>query len=331
MSEQKAEYKVDESIIDELAEANELIKRYPSVTIEPPRKTMERNECRYFDEVKHPAWIKFSTAFKKEMKDIKPNALRVWIYIALSVDYNGTAYPGVRTIADALGVSHQTVLTATAELETLGLLTVTRGMKKHNFYHVSDDFVTIGKGKEPVQKLDSSGDMSQENNPMSQSYTPDESSPLDLNKKEQEVNKNNKNSLKKDIASRGGLGWGIALDLPSEELARLSETENSIKERTDEYERAMGYSPLSWGSKDLEPLAKFLSKQTPEDIRSFAEWSKNPYNGLSPAKARQFPRLVIDLWPQACPPEPVFGRVYKEPEPEQEWADLTKLRDLEEL
>ena len=306
MSEQKAEYKVDQSIMDDLKEANELMKRYPSVTIEPPRKTMERNEGTYFDEVKHPAWIKFSTAFKKEMKNIKPNALKVWIYIALSVDYNGTAYPGVRTIADALGVSHQTVLTATGELETLGLLTVTRGMKKYNLYHLSDDYVTIGKGKEPVQKLDSSNILSQEKGTMSQSYTPDESSGLDLNKKEQDINKNEKNdSLKKELLKEAGLDWQVLAGVPSEEIESLNKTFAATKERTDEYERVMNYPALSWGSKDLEPLSKFLAKQTLEDIRRFAEWSKNPYNGLSPAKARQHPKLVIDLWLQSTPKETV--------------------------
>ena len=296
MSEQKAEYKVKDNIMDELKEANELIKRYPSVTIEPPRKTLERHDGTYFDEVKHPAWIKFSTAFKREMKDIKPNALKVWIFISLSVDYNGVAYPGIRTIADNIGVSHQTVITAIEELEKIGLLSVTRGLKKHNFYHVSDDFVTIGTGKEPVQKFDSSGTMSQ-------IYTPDESSPLDLNKKELE--QDSSESLKKDIASKGGFDWQVRGGVPSEEISAQNKTFALRKEKTDEYERAMGYNPLPWGSKDLAPLEKFLEDKSIEDIRRFAEWSKNPYNGLSPAKARQYPKLVIDLWLQSEPKESV--------------------------
>lgn len=298
MTEQKAEYKVKDNVMDDLREANELIKRYPSTVIEPPRKTMERNEGVYFDEVSHPAWIKFSTAFKKEMKNIKPNALRVWIYIALSVNYNGIAFPGIKTVAEALDISHQTVITAVAELETLGLLTVTRGMKRHNIYHVSDDFVTIGKGKEPVQKLDSSN----LDTPMSQNESPDESSPLDSNKKELDINQNRIN-LKKEIESRGGIDWQVLAGTSSEEISNLEKTFSARKEKTDEYERVMGYNPLPWGSKDFDKLEKFLEDKTFDEIHTFAEWCKNPYNGLSPAKARQYPRLVIDLWPQSMPKE----------------------------
>ena len=106
------------------------------------------------------------------------------------------------------------------------------------------------------------------------------------------------------------LDWAVAGGLSSEEISRLSAAENAIKESTDEFERAMGYNPLSWGSKDLEPLAKFLAKQTLHDIKRFADWSKREFSPLSPAKARQYPRLVIDLWPQACPPIEV-----RKPEP----------------
>ena len=122
-----------------------------------------------------------------------------------------------------------------------------------------------------------------------------------------------KESLKKEIANSGGVGWSIKGGLSIEESTRLAEKENAMKERTDEFERQMLYNPLPWGSKDLEPLAKFLAKQTLHDIKRFADWSKREFSPLSPAKARQYPHLVKDLWPQACPPIEV-----RKPEPPKE-------------
>ena len=122
-----------------------------------------------------------------------------------------------------------------------------------------------------------------------------------------------KDSLKKDITAKGGLDWQVLAGMPSEVVVELDKTFALRKERTDEYERVMGYNPLNWGSKELAPLEKFLAKQSLEDIRRFAIWSKREYSTLNPAKARQYPRLVIDLWPQACPPIEV-----RKPEPPKE-------------
>ena len=136
---------------------------------------------------------------------------------------------------------------------------------------------------------------------------------------------------KLELPPKSGMDWMIAANLPAEEIERLSQIETNEKEKTDEYERAMGYNPLSWGSNDLEPLAKFLAKQSLEDIRRFADWCKKDFSPLSPAKARQHPHLVKDLWPQACPP--IEERKIEPPKEPEVYADLTKLkifRDLEE-
>ena len=124
--ENKAEYIAEPSLEDDLKDAKEMMgKGYPTVKIEPPRSVMERREGE-FEEIKHPAWIKFSTAFKAELKDIHPNALKVWIYIALSVNYNGVAFPGIRTIAEYVGVSTPTVVKAIKDTRIFGLIEVAR-------------------------------------------------------------------------------------------------------------------------------------------------------------------------------------------------------------
>jgi len=292
MDEQKEEYKTDQSLMDNLREADKLLKRYPSTVIEPPRQTLERNDGFQLDEIKHPAWIKFSTAFKKEMKAIKPNALRIWIYIALSVDYNGIAFPGIKTIATALDISHQTVLTAINELELLGLLTVTRGTKRYNIYHVSDDFIAIGKDKKPVQKLDSSNF----NTPMSQNDSPDESSQLDSNKKEQDINKNN-NSPKKE--KKGDLVDGFLFY----QKQRLDQKIDAMEDILDSLEVGLHRNIPRTGA--WQDLAKWIMRQG--NLEEWMDWyMSDDFRRIN--SWRITPEQVKNSWPQA-------PKKYVHPEP----------------
>jgi DNA-binding transcriptional regulator GbsR (MarR family) len=163
MSEDNAEYVTDASIM--------LGAGYASVKIEPPRKVLERSGRGEFTEVDNPAWIKFSTAFKYELPDIDGNALKVWIYIALSVNYKGEAFPAIQTIAKSIGLSHTTVIAHIKNLEAMGLLTVKRGERRVNIYNIADDYVKIGRG-EPVKKLDSSPQTSTDIVPTSKENSP---------------------------------------------------------------------------------------------------------------------------------------------------------------
>lgn len=102
---------------------------YASVVIEPPRTVVERRSGKMLD-IDYPAWVKFSTAFKAELKAIEPSALKVFVCIALSVSrQNNTAYPGIRQIAEETGLNKDTVSTAVRQLEELGLLECNRGQK----------------------------------------------------------------------------------------------------------------------------------------------------------------------------------------------------------
>jgi len=306
MSEQKAEYKVDQSIMDDLKEANELMKRYPSVTIEPPVTVISRRNGRFVQEDK-PAFVKISTDFKKEMAGIDEISLKVWLFIALSVNRNtGKAFPGLRTIATGTGFAVNTVRSAIERLESkYNLLTVERDTARYNIYEplafVSANHAPISGVSPHDTPIETVSVESETVSPNAQTV----SARVILNQSNQINNISKKENLKKEITSKGGLDWQVLAGVPSEEIAALDKQFAATKERTDEYERVMNYPALSWGSKDLEPLSKFLAKQTLEDIRRFAEWSKNPYNGLSPAKARQHPKLVIDLWLQSTPKETV--------------------------
>ncbi len=115
-----------------------------------------------------------------------------------------------------------------------------------------------------------------------------------------------------------GTDWMILGGVSSEDIASVIHEEVVAKEKLDHYEREMVYNPLPWTDKKLERLARFLKKQSLEDIHRFAVWSKREYSSFSPAKARQFPEQVIELWPQACPKEverPIPAPKPVEPEP----------------
>ena len=54
--------------------------------------------------------MKFSTGFKKELATLDGYALKVFLYIGLSVNFaTGEAYPGVRNIAENTGMNKDTV------------------------------------------------------------------------------------------------------------------------------------------------------------------------------------------------------------------------------
>lgn len=104
-------------------------------------------------------------------------------------------------------------------------------------------------------------------------------------------------SKKVTLPEKAGVDWLIAGGVPSDKIAELNAKENRTRSLCDAYERAMGFNPLPWGK--LEKLQKFLYTKTIDEIKQFAAWSKSKYSGFSPAKARMYPNMVIDLWPQS--------------------------------
>jgi hypothetical protein len=106
------------------------------IEIYPPSTVIRRRGWQMTEEVV-PAFIKISTAFKAELASIDGNALKVWVYIALSINRNTEeAHPGIRTIATACNLAQNTVTAAVRSLEALGLLTVLRGDRQYNIYAV---------------------------------------------------------------------------------------------------------------------------------------------------------------------------------------------------
>jgi hypothetical protein len=125
----------------------------PTVVIEPGTMVLERRGGE-FRQVERPSFVKISTGFKAEMKDIDEIALKVWLFIALSVNRNtGRANPGLRTIAEQTGFAVNTVQAAIKRLETkYTLLKVDRASRKFNIYEPVA-FVSANKA-EPVSPAD---------------------------------------------------------------------------------------------------------------------------------------------------------------------------------
>ena len=132
MSERQADY---------ITDATEMLGsgyEHPALEIEQERTVITRRNGKLTEETR-PAFVKISTAFKAEMKDIDPIALKVWLYIALSVNRaTGKAYPGLRTISKDCDLAVNTIQAALVRLENLQLLTIDRDSKRFNLYEPAD-------------------------------------------------------------------------------------------------------------------------------------------------------------------------------------------------
>jgi len=144
MSEEKGAYKTGNPEVDDALEM--MGKGYGEAPLEiHPQTTVIRRRGWGMVEEVVPAFVKISTAFKEEMAGIDGNALKVWLFIALSINRNTEqAHPGVRKIAAKCGIAENTVTAKIKELEGAGLLTVNREERKYNIYEVPD-YVSANK------------------------------------------------------------------------------------------------------------------------------------------------------------------------------------------
>lgn len=164
----------------------------PTIVIEPPRTVTARQNGRMV-EIEEPAWVKFSTDFKGELKTLDEYSLKVFLYIGLSVNWRtGTAFPGIRKIAEDTGMDKGTVAKATANLENLGFLTIQKRDGNSNVYRPVR-YISIGTVRpERTPLSDESGELSDESGELSDK-TPelsDASSVKLHNKKNKKENKN---------------------------------------------------------------------------------------------------------------------------------------------
>ena len=147
MSEQQPSY------ITESQEALEMLgKGYePSIEIEAPQTVTARRGGKLIEE-ERAAFVKIYTSFKNELKTIDGDELKIWLYLALSINrYSGEARPGLRKIAEDTGISINTVRNYIESLQAKSLLEAHKEDGKTTTYYPSD-YASVKK--ETVSKID---------------------------------------------------------------------------------------------------------------------------------------------------------------------------------
>jgi DNA-binding transcriptional regulator GbsR (MarR family) len=312
------ENKVD--YVTETQEALDMLNhKEPAVVIERPRVVAERQPNGEFVERTIPVYVKYSTAFKEELKNITGSELKVWTYIILSINESGEAFPGIRTIADAIDMSHQTVITAVEGLEKKNLLYVLRGEKRYNIYKPSDEYVGIFSKDPMSQKIRPV----QKSEQMSQVNGPDESSPLDSNqtltRQEQE-----RLSLLKTL----GLEWLIAAGQEvTQDMIDKAVREKNAK---NEFEKTFGFGTLPWSSNSTwAKFEKFIVKiysADPAIFTDYVAWRKDAgkYTAFSNKKIRENPAAFMDTGY----PEFEASKMYSPSAPQINEAALEQTKEL---
>lgn len=151
MSEVSGKYQVEENDADGIAMIGEGYE--PSVIIEQAQTVLQRRNGK-LEAIDRAAFVKISTAFKSELSAISGDALKVWLFIVLSINRKtDVANPGLRTISKAVNLAVNTVQKCLFELERAGLLTVYRGEKRYNLYEVPE-YVSANRAEPTVSKRD---------------------------------------------------------------------------------------------------------------------------------------------------------------------------------
>lgn len=169
----------------EIQEAMNLLRGEPAAIIEQPRSRLVIRDG--LGEEWTTAWVKLSTAFKPHIKEIRGAPLAVWLYISLSINRSGTAFPSINKIAEDTGYSRNGVIESVKVLEQKGYLSVRRGERKFNLYEPK--FAANGRGNDPDESTQlTDPDESTEWTglllpPDESTFSPNESTPVDLNKK----------------------------------------------------------------------------------------------------------------------------------------------------
>lgn len=271
-----------------MEEKTDYITKEPAAIIEQPQPRLVLREG--LGEEWSCAWVKLSTAFKAHIKELRGAPLAVWLYISLSINKNGIAFPGIKTIAEETGYSHQGVIDAIKTLEERGYLRVIRGAKRYNLYE--PEFAAIGRRAEPTETVNSveSTQLSQVSGTDESTFSPEESSRVDLNK----INK-----IKPEIPL--SVENAIFANQPITEEMVKAENLRDIAPKM--FERALGFSkPLPWWSnKDWTAFAEWVCERYAESKTAFGEyniWRNTPYTkgGMSNNRIRGFVNEFYDSW-----------------------------------
>ena len=125
----------DEISLEEIQEANDLLRGIPVVEIQPPATQLIRNDRGDYYRGESPAWIKLSTAFRDDLSKLKGCKLAVFICACLHISERGDSFPAMRMICIETGYELAAVSRAIRELESMGMMKIDRRRGEVNHYH----------------------------------------------------------------------------------------------------------------------------------------------------------------------------------------------------
>jgi len=301
MSEQKPEYIVD--ALEMIGTGYE-----PAAIIEQPTKRLVLREG--LGEEWTVAWVKLSTAFKPHIKEIRGAPLAVWLYIALSVNKQGVSFPSINKIAEDTGYSRNGVMDAIKELEEKGYMKVRRGERKFNLYE--PEFAAIGKMNEP------SNESTQFTSPVlptdESTFLPDESSVLDLNKR----NKREQEPLTEKEKEE------VNFEVDSIISGSIDPVRIREKQACDAFESAFGITrPWDWYPdtpadkkrtwKEFRAYLVELYQSAPDCFTKYVTWTRVPYakGTMSALGIKRNPQDFPDSWACYLASESMYGNQEK--------------------
>lgn len=306
--------------MDEIREATQMLGTgydHPSIEIEPARLVIERRNGR-MEEVERAAFIKISTAFKAELKDIDEVALKVWIFIALSVNrYTNKANPGLRAIHEGTGFAINTIQEALKRLENdYGLLLIEKGSGKSANEYLPLAFVSANRSVS-VADTQEIGSVSVQDASVSVSKS---SVSASRQKNAQPENQRNQtNSINgdgpKNFEFKGVTDFMLLANPATEDMAAILKKEKQTKTATFAFEAALGFKSLPWDTSDAwTQLSRFVTEQYGKDAMiflDFEEWRKigrGKYSGWTNKQIRTNPKVFID----SAFPEFEASKMYEE-------------------
>lgn len=282
MSEEKPEY---------LTEAEEMLgKGYESVRIEPERSVIRRVNGK-MESYDLPAFVKISTSFKSELAEISGDALKVWLFIALSINRKtGKANPGLRTISENVKLAVNTVQKCLQELENLNLLTVDRQSRKFNIYE-THEYVSANRAEPTVSNRDTDAETVSNLDTTVSNFAETVSPSVILNQSNQ---KNQTNSIPQNMP----IDWYIQHGLPIP--ANLTEQAQIEASATGEFESAFGFGQLPWDStatwQKFKNWTVKVYRANNQVFRQYVAWrnGKGKYEAMSNKQIRMTPQAFMD-------------------------------------
>jgi len=278
MSEEQTEY---------ITEALELLQGVTTLEISSPEKVIERRDGQLV-EVERSAFVKIYTSFKRELKTLSGDELKVWLYLALSINrYSKAANPGLRKIAEDTGLAVNTVRGIVERLESSHLLDVERAEGRGNQYRPAD-YASVSKFDTVPQTVSNSG-------PTVSNSGGTVSTLRGKNAQLEELDTTR-------VPDNYPIDWYIQHGLPIP--PHLIDQNQMAQNAVNEFESKLGFSSLPWDSTaEWQKFKKWVIATYSGRLTAWEDYSdwrkaKGKYDAMSNKQIRMNPSVFMDTgWP----------------------------------